>query len=33
MYKLIDVSGFLLESSFRNHTEFYYNWIIILCIM
>jgi hypothetical protein len=33
MYKLIDVIEFLLLSSFRNHIEFYYNWIVILCIM
>jgi hypothetical protein len=32
MYKLIDVTEFLLQSSFRNLIEFYYNWII-LCIM
>jgi hypothetical protein len=32
-YELIDVSEFLLQSSFRNSIEFYYNWILILCIM
>jgi hypothetical protein len=33
MYELIDVNEFLLQSSFSNPTEFYYNWIVILCIM
>jgi hypothetical protein len=32
MYKLIDVIEFLLQSSFRNPIQFYYNWIVILCI-
>jgi hypothetical protein len=31
MYKLIDVIEFLLQSSFRNPIDFYYNWIV-LCI-
>jgi hypothetical protein len=33
MYKLIAVIELLLQSSFRNPTEFYYNWIIILYMM
>jgi hypothetical protein len=33
MYKLIDVNEFLLQSSFRNPIEFYYNWIVVLCMM
>jgi hypothetical protein len=33
MYKLIDVIEFLLQFSFRNLIELYYNRIIILCIM
>jgi hypothetical protein len=33
MYTLIDVIEFLLQSSFRNPTEFCYNLIVILCIM
>jgi hypothetical protein len=32
-YELIDVTEFLLQSSFRNPIEFYYNWIVILCMM
>jgi hypothetical protein len=33
MYELIDVIKFLLQSSFRNPIELYYNWIVILCVM
>jgi hypothetical protein len=33
MYKSIDVAEFLLQSSLRNPVEFYYNWIVILCII
>jgi hypothetical protein len=33
MYKFIYVIEFLLQSSFRNPIEFYYNWIVILCMM
>jgi hypothetical protein len=33
MYELIDVIEFLLQPSFINPIEFYYNWIAILCIM
>jgi hypothetical protein len=33
MYKLTGVIEFLLQSSFRNLLEFYYNSIVILCIM
>jgi hypothetical protein len=33
MYELIDVIEFLLQSSFRNPVEFYYTWIVILCMM
>jgi hypothetical protein len=33
MYKLIYVTEFLVQSSFRNPIEFYYNWIVILRIM
>jgi hypothetical protein len=28
MHDLIDVIEFLLQSNFRNLTEFYYNWIM-----
>jgi hypothetical protein len=31
-YKSIDVSEFLLQYSFRNPIEFYYIWIVILCM-
>jgi hypothetical protein len=30
MYKLIDVTEFLLQSGFKNPIEFYYNWIVIM---
>jgi CDP-diglyceride synthetase len=32
MYKLTDVIEFLLQSRFRNPIEFYYIWIVSLCI-
>jgi hypothetical protein len=32
MYKLMDVTEFLLQSSFRNPIKFYYIWIVSLCI-
>jgi hypothetical protein len=32
MYKIMDVTEFLLQSSFRNPIEFYYIWIVSLCI-
>jgi carbamoylphosphate synthase large subunit len=32
MHKLIDVIEFLVQSSFRNRIEFYYNLIVILYI-
>jgi hypothetical protein len=31
MYKLMDVTEFLLQSSFRNPIKFYYIWIVSLC--
>jgi hypothetical protein len=33
MHMLTDGSEFLLQSSSRNPIEFYYNLIVILCIM
>jgi hypothetical protein len=33
MYELTDVIEFLLQSSFRNPIEFYYNRIVILCMI
>jgi hypothetical protein len=33
MYTLIDAIEFLLQSSFRNSIKFYYNWIVIMCIV
>jgi hypothetical protein len=33
MYELSHVTEFLLQSSFRNPTEFYYKWIVTLCMM
>jgi hypothetical protein len=33
MYELIDVIEFLLQSSFRNPMECYYNRTVILCMM
>jgi hypothetical protein len=33
MYLLTDVIEFLLQSSFKNPIELYYNWIVILCKM
>jgi hypothetical protein len=32
MYKLMYVTEFLLQTSFRNPLEFYYIWIVSLCI-
>jgi hypothetical protein len=32
MYKLMDVTEFLLQSSFRNPISFYYIWIVSLYI-
>jgi hypothetical protein len=33
MYKLMDVTEFLLQYSFRNPIKFYYTWIVSLCII
>jgi hypothetical protein len=33
MYKLIVAIEFLIQSSFRNPIEFYFNWIVMFCIM
>jgi hypothetical protein len=33
MYELTDLTEFFMQSILRNPIEFYYNWIVLLCMM